>query len=277
MTRDIEKTTPFVKDKKDKPAATAASALAMPKMFSHYEEAKHVKMPRWAPPLLGAALAIHVVIFVTMWVKTIWEVEQLDRPKSTSDIALGPPPPPPAAPPKGAQKPKDLQVVPKKIKVRDMVQPVHIDKDPVPTQDTNNDPNAIEGGEGTDTNSTVLDTPAVAPPPPPPPPPPAPPAALPPQVLEQSRIAGEKNITPDDVTKTEISRSGKDRISGTFKLCITAEGNIKSVRIMKPTGFPAYDSKISNTMNAEWRYRPVMINGKAVEACTAVTFIYSQS
>jgi hypothetical protein len=29
-------------------------------------------------------------------------------------------------------------------------------------------------------------------------------------------------------------------------------------------------------MNA-WKYRPFMVNGKAVPVCTAVTFIYTQS
>ena len=43
-------------------------------------------------------------------------------------------------------------------------------------------------------------------------------------MLEGSRIAGEKNIVPDDVTKTEIQRSGKDKIVGSFKLCLTVDG-----------------------------------------------------
>jgi hypothetical protein len=46
--------------------------------------------------------------------------------------------------------------------------------------------------------------------------------------------------------------------------------------MVKSTGFPAYDSKISNTIHGEWRYRPYNVNGKAVPVCTAVTFIYSQ-
>jgi hypothetical protein len=115
-----------------------------------------------------------------------------------------------------------------------------------------------------------------APPPPPPPPPPAPPQNVPPTLLEGSRIAGEKQIVPDDVTKTEIGRSGKDRIVGSFKLCLTPTGSISNVTQLKSTGFPAYDSKILNKMRSEWRYKPYMVNGKAVPVCTAVTFIYTQ-
>jgi hypothetical protein len=110
----------------------------------------------------------------------------------------------------------------------------------------------------------------------PPPPPPAPPQNVPPTALDANRIAGEKNIIPDDVTKTEISRSGKEKLIGSYKLCITAAGTISSVGQLKSTGFPAYDSKIQNTIRGEWRYRPFIVNGKAAPVCTAVTFIYSQ-
>ena len=45
--------------------------------------------------------------------------------------------------------------------------------------------------------------------------------------------------------------------------------------MLKSTGFGAYDSKIQSEMRS-WRYRPYMMNGRAVPVCTAVTFIYSQ-
>jgi hypothetical protein len=95
-------------------------------------------------------------------------------------------------------------------------------------------------------------------------------------MLEGSRTAGDKNIVPDDVTKTEISRSGKDRIIGSFKLCLTVGGEIQSVNMLKSTGFGSYDQKILSTIRGSWRYKPYNVNGKAVPVCTAVTFIYSQ-
>nr|MBA2541051.1 hypothetical protein [Deltaproteobacteria bacterium] len=110
---------------------------------------------------------------------------------------------------------------------------------------------------------------------PPPPPPPAPPQNVPPTLLEGQRIAGDKNIIPNDVTKTEIQRSGKDKIVGSYKLCITVDGNISSINQLKSTGFGAYDAKIQGEMR-NWRYKPYLVNGRAVPVCTAVTFIYSQ-
>jgi len=289
MTRDVEKTTPFVKEdllparggKSDKPGKgnkgdKVKTASALTPMFSNYEAAKNRKLPKWAAPLLSAMLLFHVVLFMTMWVKTIWDIEQLDRPKNSVDLAIAPPPPPPPPPPKGGAKPHDVQITPKKVRVRDIVQPVKIEKQEVAPPIETGDPNGVEGGVeggvvGGDLNGVVA-----APPPPPPPPPPAPPQNVAPTALDANRIAGEKNIVPDDVTKTEISRSGKDRLIGSYKLCITADGNISNVTQLKSTGFPAYDSKITTTIRGEWRYRAFMVNGKPTPVCTAVTFIYSQ-
>ena len=106
-------------------------------------------------------------------------------------------------------------------------------------------------------------------------PPSVPPQIVPPSALEGSRIAGDKNITPSDTTKTEIQRSGKGKIVGSYKLCVTVDGTVRSVEQLKSTGFGAYDSKIQSEMR-DWRYRPYMVNGRPVPVCTAVTFIYSQ-
>jgi protein TonB len=274
MSRDAEKTTPFVKD--DKKAPATGSRPAVGPMFGNFEADKKRKMPKWAPPLLGAMVLVHAVLFLSMWVKTIWDIEQLDRPKNSMDLAIAAPPPPPPPPPKGGVKPKDVVITPKKIRVKDIVQPVKIEQKEAPPVVETGDVNGVEGGVeggavGGDLNGVVA-----APPPPPPPPPPAPPQNVAPTALDANRIAGEKNITPDDVTKTEISRSGKDKLVGSFKLCITAEGNINTVNQLKSTGFAAYDNKIVNTIRGEWRYRPFVVNGKPAAVCTAVTFIYSQ-
>jgi len=115
-------------------------------MFGSFEAAKNRKMPKWAVPLLAAMLGIHVVLFLTMWMKSIWDIEQLDRPKGSVDIALAPPPPPPPPPPKGSSKPVDTKIVPKKVKVKDIVQPVKIEKQEVAAPIEAGDPNGVEGG-----------------------------------------------------------------------------------------------------------------------------------
>jgi protein TonB len=249
-------------------------------MFANYTADKNRKLPKWAAPILVGAVIFHIGLFITMWVKTIWDIEQLERPKTSIDLAVAPPPPPPPPPPPGGAKPQEVQITPKKIKVKDIVQPVKIEKQ-VSKVEESGDPNGVEGGVeggvaggvvGGDLNGVM----GAPPPPPPPPPPPAPPQNVPPTLLEGSRVSGEAKISPDDVTKTEIQRSGKDRVIGSFKLCLTTTGAISNVTMLKSTGFPSYDSKIQGKMRSEWRYKPYMVNGKAVPVCTAVTFVYSQ-
>jgi eukaryotic-like serine/threonine-protein kinase len=134
---------------------------------------------------------------------------------------------------------------------------------------------------------------AAAPPPPAPEPAPAPAAIAPPVVaapaapaampnvasvaFDANRIAGDKNIVPDDSTKSEMRRRGSDKVIGAFKLCLTASGEIGTVSLIKSTGFTDYDGKIQTTIRTKWRYKPFLVNGQASPVCTAVRFVYSQN
>lgn len=140
---------------------------------------------------------------------------------------------------------------------KDIVQPVKIEK-----QD-NGVEGGVEGGIPDDPNA-----------PPPPPPPPAPPQNVAPRVLEALRIAGDTVISPDEATKKQIAASGKARVIASFKLCVTTAGDIEDVSLLKSSGFPSYDVTLDSAMR-DWKYKPYLVNGRAVPVCTAVTFIYS--
>ena len=81
---------------------------------------------------------------------------------------------------------------------------------------------------------------------------------------------------PDERTQSDIFRSGVEKVVGSYKVCISAEGTIAAVTQLKSTGFPSYDATIQDTIRNKWRYRPFMVNGKAAPVCTAVRFIYLQ-
>jgi protein TonB len=249
-------------------------------LFDNYHRAKHLKLPPWAGPLLAGSAIFVASLFVAMWIKVIWQIDQVDKPKISTNLAIAAPPPPPPPPPKGSSKPQTpQQVVEHKKKVTDIVQPVKIAKQEKQTiVEDKGDPNGEEGGvEGGQVGGVVGgDLNGVGNGPPPPPPPPAPPANVPPTMLEGSRIAGEKQIVPDDVTKTDIQRSGKEKIVTSYKLCITVTGDVSSVQMLKTSGYPSYDQRIQRTIKNEWKYRPYAVNGKVVPVCTAVTFMYSQ-
>jgi tetratricopeptide (TPR) repeat protein len=106
--------------------------------------------------------------------------------------------------------------------------------------------------------------------------PPAPPRDAPPTAIERNRIAGDKDILPDDVTKTEIAARRVPRVIGTFKLCLDSTGDIADVKMLKSTGFPAYDVRLQEGIRT-WKYRPFLIDGKPTPVCTVATFIYSQN
>jgi len=105
---------------------------------------------------------------------------------------------------------------------------------------------------------------------------PAPPQTVAPTALDANRIAGEKDILPDERTQSDIFRSGAEKVVGSYKVCISAEGTIAAVTQLKSTGFPSYDGTIQDTIRNKWRYKPFMVNGKAAPVCTAVRFIYLQ-
>src|SRR3954466_7684470 len=100
---DDDKTTPFIRDEEDgKPAVDPYRSLGTPKVTvgpnsfgKNFNDAKNRRAPKWAGPLLTGAVLFHAVLFMTMWVKSIWEIEMLERPKTQVDLAVAPPPPPP--------------------------------------------------------------------------------------------------------------------------------------------------------------------------------------
>jgi serine/threonine protein kinase len=134
--------------------------------------------------------------------------------------------------------------------------------------------------------------PAPAPAPPPVTPPPAPTPA-PAQVvtlapsapqnvtaaaLEANRVSGDKEILPDESTQVEIRRSGGggEKLQGAYKMCVNPDGSVGSVTQIKSTGFQSYDDRIQSTIRNRWRYKPYVVNGRSVSACTVVRFVYSQ-
>jgi protein TonB len=246
-------------------------------MFENFEEFKNRKTPGWVYPVIVVAIAAHVVFVVGIVVKEMWAAPMLDVPSSGVDLAVAPPPPPPPPPPASSKKleaQKDRK--PKKIKVTETVQPIKPEDRPEDKQEASED-TGEEGGEEGGVEGGVAGgiSGGIGTAPPPPPPPPAPPQNIAPTALEQQRISGDKNIFPDDVTKTEIQRAGKTQLTVPVKVCLDRAGNIASVKIMKSSGFPAYDQKLNREIN-KWKYRPFSVNGNPTPVCSAIMFIYRQ-
>ena len=106
-------------------------------------------------------------------------------------------------------------------------------------------------------------------------PPPTEPQIVPQVALEQQRIAGEITITPPDATKLDMKRTGKTRLVATIKMCLSTAGTVGALKLLRASAYPTYDQLLMARMK-EWRYRPFLLNGRAVPVCTSVTFIYTQ-
>ncbi len=99
------------------------------------------------------------------------------------------------------------------------------------------------------------------------------PEVLPPSVMGALRRSGDTSPVPPDVVKNEMLRANKSKVIGNVKVCIDVTGRT-SPSLIKSTGYPAYDERLV-AATAGWRYDPYRVNGKAVPACSVVTFVYT--
>jgi len=113
------------------------------------------------------------------------------------------------------------------------------------------------------------------PPPPPPPPLRPPPRNVAPGILEANRIGGDREIPPDEATRAEMAQARKEKLVGSYKLCVDVTGGVSSVTQLKFTGFPAYDRAL-NARIRSWSFRPILTDGKPEPVCTVTTFSYQQ-
>ncbi|MCX5741689.1 MAG: hypothetical protein NT062_04215 [Proteobacteria bacterium] len=239
--------------------------------------------------LITGSIVVHAAIGITAVVSGIWGVERLDPGRRTVSLAvMVPPPPAPSGSPQG-EATKLVPKVPKTV-VKAIVQP-EVKMEAVPSQALAALPgNGLGSGAGAGDNPDGDDddtgtctgpgcgpktstTPVVEKQPEVKLPPPAQ-VVIPPTTLKALRVAGETNLVPPDVVKTQMMRDDHTRVSAGFKVCIDEAGAIASVGQISPTGYPGYDATLAAGIRG-WRYRPYLVNGKATPACAVVTFVYS--
>ena len=92
--------------------------------------------------------------------------------------------------------------------------------------------------------------------------------------LEQLRQAGETQLEPAPAERRLMAQCRLARIAASFKVCIDGSGVPTLVDLARSSRLPGYDEKLANAI-AAWRYRPYLAEGRAVAACSTVTFVYS--
>jgi TonB family protein len=100
---------------------------------------------------------------------------------------------------------------------------------------------------------------------------------IPPDDLEHMRIAGTREIVPDDRTRAEMQKAGVTRLVASVKLCVSDHGDVASARVVKSSGYAVYDKAVVDAMRT-WKYRPYVVNGTAIPLCSVVVLvIYTQN
>jgi TonB family protein len=106
-------------------------------------------------------------------------------------------------------------------------------------------------------------------------PPELPPKVVPLATLEALRTGGTRQIDPDEPEQAAIAKLGH-KVVVVHKLCIDTTGKIDQLRLLKSSGYPAYDQKVKRELEA-WAFQPYKFQGEPTAACTAVTLVYRPS
>ncbi len=72
-----------------------------------------------------------------------------------------------------------------------------------------------------------------------------------------------------------MKKQGTTRLVTVIKMCLSSSGIPDKLRLLKSSGYRAYDKKIIIELG-KWRYRPFLVNGRPVPVCTSVTLLYNQ-
>lgn len=94
-------------------------------------------------------------------------------------------------------------------------------------------------------------------------------------VLSKTRLAGQKQIAPDDRAKIAMKSAGVRQLVGVFQLCLAESGKVDHVTMVRTTGVRTYDAALIHAISG-WVYRPYVDEGRAVPVCSCVKFVYSQ-
>ncbi len=234
---------------------------------------------RWSVVISTVMQLFLVGVFLLIPLLNYYELPAADF---VSFLTAPPPPPPPPPPPAATVKIKE---VPREFDTGALTQPVAIPDNVAIIEEDISSPSAgiagvvggvpggsIGGSIGGVLGSIISSAPTVAPPPPPPPPvkKKAPPKRI--------RVGG-------NVAKARLTRQVRPqypplarqaRIQGTVKLSaiISKNGSIQKLEVL--SGHPLLVPSALAAVK-QWRYRPTLLNGEAVEVLTNIDVNFTLS
>jgi TonB family protein len=250
-------------------------------MFNNLLEARR-PIPRWVAPTLAAAILLHACALSGAIVHGYWDVDKLPVPRGRVDLVVpAPSPPPPAGARPSAPRPTSGEAV--KRTAPETTQPIKLlDRKPALPAAGDSGSGASSGlgsgqgiGDGTgecvgiacgpdtdsepppDTRTRDDDEPEIR--------------NRTQDEVDRNFLSGERQIHPDDATRTKMSRDGLTSARIIVKMCLSAAGRVTSLDMLASSGYPEYDAKIKARMRA-WRYSA--FGGDQI-VCAPVTFLYN--
>ena len=224
---------------------------------------------------LGQCLIVAVLLLIPLL-----NYYELPATEFVSFLTAPPPPPPPPPPPVEVTK-----IVPREFDTGALTQPVAIPDQVAVIEEDVAAPSAgisgviggvpggsIGGAVGGVLGSIISSAPTVAPPPPPPPP--VKKKAPPKRIRVGGNVAKARLIRQVRPQYPPLARQA--RIQGTVKLSaiISKDGSIQKLEVMSghPLLVPAALAAVK-----QWRYRPTLLNGEAVEVLTNIDVNFTLS
>ncbi len=212
---------------------------------------------KWQRITLLTSLGIHGAAVIVGLVYSFWHVEELSPPTVTVTFMSAPPPPPPPPPKRKKSNTPVKPKVPTEVvqpRPNEIVQPKETPKEEPKVEEEPDD--GVEGGvEGGVPGGVVAAAAPVAA---------EPPKSLPPQVAAQQRISTNEPEVPAVLAKAGMN------IFNLVRICVTVTGEIADVKLIKPSD-PLWDKSVMDTARG-WKFRPAMIEGRAVPFCSNFRF-----
>lgn len=232
---------------------------------------------RWAVVISTVVQCLVVAVLLLIPVLNYYE---LPATEFVSFLTAPPPPPPPPPPPVQVVK-----AVPREFDTGALTQPVAIPDQVAVIEEDVAAPSAgiagvvggvpggsIGGAVGGVLGSIISSAPTVAPPPPPPPP--VKKKAPPKRIRVGGNVAKARLVRQVRPQYPQLARQA--RIQGTVKLSaiISKDGSIQKLEVMSghPLLVPAALAAVK-----QWRYRPTLLNGEAVEVLTNIDVNFTLS
>lgn len=217
--------------------------------------------------MVTLSLIFHGALVVVAFVHSFWRIEELSPPTVTvTFLSATPPPPPPPPPPKRKAAPKSKPTPEKPItqpRANEILQPR--DKPIEKPAEDNGEEGGVEGGVQGGVSTGAI---AAPPPPPPPPPPPKkdePPKFLPPNIAGQQLLTNPVTDPQYRVVMPAAFAGATMRLWAMVKICVSPQGGVSDVKVIKGMD-PAVDPLLVDKIRT-WKYKPVMLDGRAISFC----------